>query len=477
MTSLQARTRTGELALISASDVSTLENRLRGTLLRPTDEPYEQARHIWNGMIDKHPALIARCVNAEDVGVCIDFVREHGIPVSVRGGGHNVAGHAMCEGGLVIDLGAMNTVRVEQDRRLAHIAGGALLGDVDTAADSHGTATPSGVVAATGYAGLSLHGGMGWQTRKYGLAADNVVGVEIVTADGKRVHANQDEAPELWWAVRGGGGNFGVVTEFTARLHPVPRQVQFSTVIYSLDDAPSVLAYLRDFMAEAPDSVSALASLWTGPEERSVPAAHRGRPVLFLLVAYMGAAEEAESVVRPLRMIRTPVWDLTRRMPWLDLQNYFRDEYPDGRRYYWKSMMSPGLSGTMIDTLAAQLLARPSPLSSIDIWYLGGAYGRVGATDTAFGARDRPFVINYESGWERSEDDQANVTWARESLATMQELSQARPRTYLNFAGLGEQPDTLVRDSYGGTYERLQRVKQEYDPENVFSSTFNVKPG
>lgn len=461
--------------VVKKAELDSFRKDLHGPLLLPGDNGYEESRKLWNGMIDRRPGLIVKCRSTADVIKCVNFARERGIVLAVRGGGHNVAGNALCEGGMVIDLSEMRSVRVDLKQQAVHIEGGATLGDVDRETSVHDLATPTGVVTETGYAGLTLHGGMGWQLRKRGLAADNLLAVEIVTADGALRRASADEHADLFWAIRGGGGNFGIVTSFVSRLHPIPREMLFAVSLFSLDHAPAVLRFLRDYMVTAPDELMVLSALWTAPELPAVPEAMRGSHALFVLGCYLGSPEKAEEVLEPLRTCKPVIADLTSRKSWRDVQKFFDEDYPSGRRYYWKSTLIKELSGPVIESLVGHAASRPSLLTSIDIWPMGGAFGRVGADETAFGNRDVTFTINYESNWERAEEDEANILWTRSSLKEVQALSQSR--TYLNFAGFAEEKEKMVQDSFGSNYGRLRKIKTKYDPDNLFRVNFNIRPG
>ncbi|HBA85416.1 MAG TPA: FAD-linked oxidase [Verrucomicrobia bacterium] len=474
MSEIKIAASSGEVTALPGAIVDQFKSRLEGVLILPSESVYDDVRAVWNGMIDRKPALIVQCHSAQDVVACINFARDQGVRLSVRGGGHNVAGSSICDNGLVVDLSDMAAVEVEASHETVVIEGGATLGEVDLATFRHDLATPMGVVTATGYAGLTLHGGMGWQLREHGLAADNVVGVEIVTADGRLLKADANENPDLWWALRGGGGSFGVVTSFRSRLYPMPKEVLLAVPVFSLDRAGNVLRFMREFMAHAPDKLMVLGALWTVPDKPEIPSQHIGEHALFLLACYLGDPEEGERVVAPLRHCEPTIADLTSRMNWLGIQQFFDDDYPNGRRYYWKSTIVNELTDAMIDALIEHTLARPSLLTSIDIWKLGGAYGRVDASATAFGDRSAGFVVNYEANWEEPDKDQANIQWARNSLAKTQSLSQAR--TYLNFAGLAEEGESLLKAAYGKNYARLQAVKQTYDPDNLFRSLLTIFP-
>ena len=422
-------------------------------------------------MIDKRPAAIVRCRGAADVVAALQWASEHGLPVSVRCGGHNVSGIALCEG-LVIDLSLMNDVRVDPDLRRVRASGGATLGDIDHEAQAFGLAVPVGVVSKTGIGGLALHGGMGFLTRKFGLSCDNLVGADVVTADGRVLVVNEHAHPDLFWALRGGGGNFGVVTSFEFQAHAVGPQVSMAVVFYPIEAAPRVLNTFRDFVSTAPDEVSAIAVLWSAGHGEPFPADAQGRPVVAIAACFAGAVDAGEAVFRPLRQIATPIVDLSGPFPYRAAQQLFDPEYPSGRRYYWKSIYIDRLDDEVIQRLVAQAARRPSPLSSIDVWALGGAFGRVDPSATAFGRRTAPFLIGIEGNWDEPEADQANVAWARAVYDDMQSCSSGG--VYLNFPGLGEEGEALVRDSYAGNYSRLQSIKAKYDPANLFRSTFNI---
>ena len=463
-------TTTGNGALGQAAE--GLRERLRGSLIMPEDDRYEDARKVWNGMIDKHPAMIARCAGPADVIQCMNFARELSLPVSVRGGGHNVAGTALCDGGLVIDLSEMRSVRIDPQRRRARVEAGARLRDLDHEAQAHGLAVPVGVVSRTGVAGLTLHGGMGLLLRKYGLASDNVVSADVVTADGRLLVADEDSHSDLLWALRGGGGSFGIVTSFEFQLHPVGPELNLALVLYPLEMAGRVLARFRAFMDAAPDEVMGVSVYWSAPDADPIPEDKRGAPVVVVLAAYSGPVEEGERVLLPLREIDVPIADLSGTMPYAVAQYaLFDHEYPDGRRYYWKSIYLNHLNDDVIAVLSRYAANRPSPISSIDVWALGGAMGRVRPEATAFFKRDAPYMIGIEANWIDQADDAENLTWLRALYAELQSFSPGG--AYLNFPGFYEEGEELIRTSYGGNYDRLRTIKAQYDPENLFGRAFS----
>lgn len=461
-------------AMADPSAVEQLRASVRGAVLRPGDTGYEEARRVWNGMIDRRPALIVRCSGTADVIAAVAFARDQGRPVAVRGGGHNVSGNAVIDGGVVIDLSPMNGVRVDPERKVARVGGGATLGDLDHETQAFGLAVPVGVVSRTGIGGLSLHGGMGFLLRKHGLSSDNLLAADVVTADGRLLVVDEQNHPELLWALRGGGGNFGVVTSLEFRLHPVGPEAWMAMVLYPVAEAQRVLEFFRDFVPRAPDELMLIAIFWSAPHEEPIPEEHRGAPVIVLAGCHCGPFEQGEQAIQPLRELATPVADLSGPLPFQAAQQLFDPEYPDGRRYYWKSSYLGGLEDEALQVLIEHAARRPSPLSSIDLWALGGAFGRVAPEATAFGRRDAPFLLGIEANWEDAADDEANVGWARGLYREMQRFSGGG--VYLNFPGFAEEGEALLRSSFGGNYERLQAIKAKYDPENVFRHHLNIPP-
>jgi FAD/FMN-containing dehydrogenase len=444
---------------------------MRGPVLRPGDLDYDAARAIQNGLIDRRPGLIARCTGAADVIAAVDFARDHGLLLSVRGGGHNVAGNAVCDGGLMLDLSPMRGVHVDPRARVAHVQGGATWGDLDRETQVFGLATPGGVVSTTGIAGLTLHGGMGHLRAKYGLSLDNLLAVDIVTADGQLRTASAEEHPDLFWAVRGAGSNFGVVTSFTFRLHPVGPTVMLCAPMYALEDAPAVLPRWRDFIAHAPDEFTPLAVFWSVPE--GFPPELVGAPIVILAGVYAGPVAEGERLVQPLRELATPLLDLSGPLPFAAIQSAFDPFFPKGLLQYWKSTYVEELSDELLLALCKLAAERPSPRTTMDIWPQTGAVARVGTEETAFGPRP-PFMVAFESTWTDPADNEANVAWAREAWASMRRF--AASGIYLNFPGFGEEKEELLRAAYGPNYARLQALKTQYDPTNLFRMNLNIPP-
>ncbi|WP_440989016.1 FAD-binding oxidoreductase [Haloarchaeobius baliensis] len=454
--------------------VEQFESTLRGELVRPGDAGYDDARAVWNGVIDRSPALIVRCAGVADVQRAVGFARETDLPLSVRGGGHNVAGTAVCDDGLVVDCSAMTAVRVDPDARTAWVESGATWADVDHETQAFGLATPGGVVSDTGVAGLTLGGGIGHLRCKHGLSCDNLRSVELVTADGEFVRASETENPELFWGLRGGGGNFGVVTGFEFELHPVGPAVATCLVFYPADQLGPVLRSYREFVADAPREVSSLVFAGELPEEELFDAGDRHRQKFAIMGCYAGDPDEGAATLEPLREFADPLADASGRLPYVEFQQLLDADYPDGLRYYWKSCYLDGLSDAAIDRIGHWAAAAPSPLSTVDVWQLGGAIADVGMDESAFGGRDAPFLLGVEANWEDPDADEANVAWVRDCLADVRRFSDGS--LYLNFAGFLEDNDELVQATFGDAYDRLVALKDEYDPTNLFDRNQNVRP-
>jgi FAD/FMN-containing dehydrogenase len=447
---------------------------MRGEVLRPSDGGYADACRLWNGMIERRPEVIVRPVDAADVAAAVRYAAAQRLPVSVRGGGHNVAGMALCEGGVAIDLARMRGVRVFPREGIVRAEGGARLGDVDAETQKHNLAVPLGVVSRTGVAGLTLHGGLGFLSRKYGLSCDNLLAAEVVTADGSIVQADAKRNADLLWALRGGGGNFGVVTSFEYKLHPVGPTVFQFLVMYPIAHALQVLRFFREFMADAPEELMALGILWNSPEGDPIPEGKRDQPVVIMVGVHCGPLEQAEREVAPLRTIAEPLIDLSGPTPFVEAQRLFDPDYPDGRHYYWKSTYLDGLGDDVIESLVEHTHKRPSHISSLDVWALGGALRRGPRGGSAFANRSSPFLLAIEANWDDARQDAANVAWARALYADMQRYSTSG--AYLNFPGFGEEGEDLLRKSYGENFDRLQSIKAKYDPDNLFRSNLNIVP-
>jgi FAD/FMN-containing dehydrogenase len=457
----------------NAEDITVFKATRRGTLLQPGESEYDAARVVWNGMIDRRPGLIVQCHGVADVVAAVDFARSHGLRVAVRGGGHNVAGYAVCDGGLMIDLSLMRAVRVDPQARRAWVQGGATWGDVDHETSAFGLATPGGVVSMTGVGGLTLSGGIGWLRQTHGLCVDNVVSVDIVTAEGRLLHADDTSYPDLFWAVRGGGGNFGIVTSFEFRLHPIAPELMFCSPLYPEANAQAIISAWRDFMVTAPEQLCSLVEFSTIPGADDFPPETRGVRVLAVAAVYDGPADEGEAAVQPLRQLGKPVLDFSGKMSYCAIQNCQDSLFPKGRdRSYFKSLYLTGLGDAVIADIIEHWASRPSPMSLTSIWHFGGAVQRVAADATAFGDRSMPYMLSIDSVWSKADDDDANIAWSRGFWSGMRRHSTGR--LYLNFAGHGEDAD-LVRQAHGTeVYARLATVKRTYDPTNFFRMNQNI---
>jgi FAD/FMN-containing dehydrogenase len=447
----------------------------RGRLIKPDDADYDSARAVWNGAIDRRPRLITRCVGSADVAAAVRFARQHDLEIAIRGGGHNVAGTAVCDDGIVIDLSLMRAVRVDPAGRRAWVQGGALWGDVDRETQGHGLATTGGIVSHTGVAGLTLGGGVGWLMRKHGLTVDNLLAVDLVTADGTPLHATEDEHPDLFWALRGGGGNFGVVTSFEFRLHPVGPVVLAGPVFWDAADAGEVLRFYREFLRDAPDELGTVVRFGTAPPLPVIPGQLHWRPVIMIGSCYAGPIKDGERVLAALRAYRTPLLDLVGPTPYVEFQGALDSTVPHGWSYYWKSTHLPELKDDLIDVIAGHAFSSSSPRSYVAMFNLKGAVSRVAEGRTAFGNRHASHAITLDAVWRAGEDFRDRDTaWARGFFAA---LGRFRDGVYVNFLADDEDPDR-VREAYGDSvYDRLVGVKTRYDHENVFHHNQNIRPG
>ena len=458
--------------------VSGIDENIGVTTLRPGDAEYETARRVWNGMIDRRPALIVRCATTEDVVEALSLSRRQGLPVAVRGGGHNVAGFATIDDGMVIDLGPMNDVHVDADRRVAMVGGGARWVDVDRETQAFGLATPGGVVSDTGVAGLTLGGGLGWLRGVHGLSCDNLIAAEVVLADGRVVQASAEDDAELLWGLRGGGGNFGVVTRFEFALHPVGPDVFFAFTFHDgrgqgMRDA---LRRFRDFCAETPDEIAPLGVCGVVPPGHEMFPPHlHGVPFFLVAALYAGPPEEGERMLAPLRSLGSPLVDFSGRMPYTEVQRSFDEDYPAVKlRYYWKSANLPVLDDAVIDRIVRHAKRQPSPLSTTDLWHIGGAVSRVAEDSAAFDGRAAGFMLNPEANWADPRQDEANIGWVRDFHDAVREFADGR--AYLNFPGFHEDGEATLRRTFGRKYDRLLALKRAVDPENVFRSNQNIDP-
>ena len=477
MGDLRVVTREGSNAVLVDAVVEDFRSGLRGTSLIAGDDGYEEARVIWNASADKRPALIAQCSGVADVIDAVNFAREHDLLVAVRGGGHNVAGNATCDGGLVIDLSTLNGVHVDPSARRARVGAGAVLGDVDRETQAFGLATPLGVVSLTGVAGLTLCGGLGWLRRAHGMACDALVSVDVVTADGGFVAASETENSDLFWGVRGGGGNFGVVTSFEFEFYPVGPIVTLCAPFFPLNEgAGDILRRWRDFVSEAPESVASNLILWSIPAHPNFPEELHGTPVVIAAAVHVGPIEEGERLTQPLRDLGEPVLDLSGPVPYTAVQASFDPLFVKGERLnYWKSLYIDTLDDDAIEFVVARARDRPNPWSMIEIWHLGGATNRVDPAEAALGERSATFLYSLNTSWTDPADNESAIAWTRAAWAEMKPSS--RGGTYLNFPGQGEEGESLLRASYGSAnYDRLVELKTKYDPTNLFRLNQNILP-
>jgi FAD/FMN-containing dehydrogenase len=456
--------------------VETLNAQIEGAVFSEGSAGFDQARSVWNAMIDRRPALIVQCKHADDVQQAVIYATQQDLPISIRGGAHNVAGHAVCDAGLMIDLSQMRGVSVNAEARTAWVQGGATWGDVDEATQAHGLATPGGLISDTGVAGLTLSGGIGWLRSRYGLCIDNMLSVEVVCADGKLVKASETENSDLFWALRGGGGNFGVVTGFEFKLHEMGPEVMFCAPIYALETGPEPIRFWRDFLADKNDRVGSLIEFSTVPEDEEFPQDSWGKRVYTIAAVYAGDAAEGEALLQPLRELAEPVTDFSGRMDYCELQKLFDTLVPAGEfRCYWKSHYLNTLSDEVIDTILQGNAEPPSANTLSSIWNFGGATADVAANATAFGDRSMPYMFSIDSNWSAADDDEENIAWTRDFWQRMRPFSD-QGRMYLNFPGMGEEGDQLLKDTFGDNYARLREIKQKYDPDNRFRFNQNITP-
>jgi hypothetical protein len=448
-----------------------IRGKFKGDLIREADPEFAEAGKIWNAMVARTPGAIARCADVADVRLAVRHVREAGILTAVRCGGHSLAGFGSCDGGLVIDLSRLRGVQVDAASRRAKFGGGCLLGDVDTATQQHGLVFPAGVVSHTGAGGLVLGGGTGWLTRLLGLSCDNVAGLTLVTADGSLVRANDGENSELYWALRGGGGNFGVVTEFEVRLHPLT-SVLLASSFCSHDDIVRLLQDWREFMPAAPDELKWNISLVRAPSDDRAPEEIRGKPALSSSMVWFGDEATGQRHINRIFSIGQHVGRSMKTISYLTLQTMADSDFPHGRRYYTKSGYFADFTDSVIELMVQALASIPSQSTQIELAYLGGAAGRVNASETAFGDRSAPFILNLLADWKDPADDAANVSWVRNLFNNLRR--HMKPGVYVNFMSGDEQE--RVPEAYQDRWQRLLRVKTQYDPSNFFRLNQNIAP-
>jgi hypothetical protein len=453
-------------------DIAHLRSRFRGALLMPGEEGYEEARRIWNGAIDRRPALIARCAGADDVVEAVRFARERELLVSVRGGGHAVAGYAVCDDGLMIDLSLMKAVRVDPQAQTARASGGLIWSEFDKATQPYGLATTGGVISHTGIGGLTLGGGLGHLMRKYGLTVDNLLSVDLVTAEGESLHVGESSEPELLWGLRGGGGNFGIATAFEYRLHSVGPMVLGGPIAWPLEDGPAVLKAMGEFAASAPDELGISPAITPAPPAPFVPMERIGQPMVALILVWSGDPAEGERAIAPLRAIGTPFADAVRPIPYLFIQSMLDGGAPHGRHYYWKSHRLPEINDRVIEVMMERVAAASAPFWQMNGWAVGGAVTRVDADATAVGEREIGFDLNVLAAWPPPDPNaEEHRAWVRAGWAALQPHGTG---VYTNF--LSDEGAAGVETAYGDRLARLTALKDKYDPDNVFRMNANIPP-
>jgi FAD/FMN-containing dehydrogenase len=462
----------GSDARLDEVALATLRRGFRGQLIQAGDPGYDEHRAIWNGSIDRHPTLIARCAGVADVIAALRLARESGMPIAVRSGGHSFPGLSVCDGGVVIDLGLMRRIRVDPEGRTVRVQAGVRLGELDRETQAFGLAVPAGIVTHTGLAGLTLGGGIGWLMRKYGLTIDQLLSVDLVTADGELVTASATQNGDLFWGIRGGGGNFGIVTEFEFRLNPLGPTVVAGPIFWPMEDSPQVLRFYRDWIADAPDELTTIVVHRKAPPLAAVPPHLHGRPVVAVTVCYAGPIEDGERIVRPLRRFGTPLLDLCAPKPFVDHQAMFDPSFPSGYWYYFRSCDVAELSDEVIDITAEHAMRLRSPLTAFPIFHLGGAIARVGEDETVFSGRRAGHTFNINATTATTEGFDEEREWARTFWTA---LAPHHTSVYVNF--LMEEGEDRVRQAYGAAkYDRLKALKAKYDPTNLFRLNQNIRP-
>jgi FAD/FMN-containing dehydrogenase len=458
---------------MGALDIAGLQDGFRGELLRPQDSGYEGARKVWNGSITRFPALIARCAGVADVIAAVKFAKDNGLLVAVRGGGHSFPGLSVCDGGLVIDLSLMKGIRVDPEAQTVRAQAGVLLGELDRETQAFGLAVPSGIVTHTGLSGLALGGGINWLMRKYGLTIDQLLSVDLVTAEGELVKASETENPDLFWGVRGGGGNFGIVTEFAFRLNPVGPIVLAGPIFWLMEESPNVLRFYREWIAEAPDELMTIVIHRKAPPLPFVPRELHGKLVVGVVCCYAGPVEDGEQVVKPLKEFGSPVLDLCVPKPFLAHQAMFDLSFQHGWWYYMRACDVAELTDDVIDITVEHSLRINSPLTAFPIWQLGGAVARVGEDETAFGGRGAGHTFNITASTATEEGFDEEREWVRNFWSALEPYHTS---VYVNF--LMEEGEERIRQAYGTKkYDTLKALKRRYDPDNLFRLNQNIRPG
>jgi FAD/FMN-containing dehydrogenase len=465
---------TGEQPAGHQAAVTDLKGRIRGPLQLPGDPGYDEARSVWNAMIDRRPAIIVRCLGVADVVACVLAAREHNLTLSIKGGGHNIAGLAVCDGGLMLDMSLMRGVWVDPAAGLARAQAGCLLGDVDRETQLHGLAAVLGFVSNTGCAGLTLGGGFGYLSRRFGWTSDNVASIDLVTADGRPIRASERENSDLFWGLRGGGGNFGVATSFEYRLHPVGPEILAGAIAWRGEDAAEVLEMYRALASEAPRELTCVAGLRLAPPAPWLAKEVHGKPIVALFVCYSGPLAQGEKLLAPVKAFGSPVGDVVQKRPYVAQQTLLDATQPKGRRYYWKSEYLRGLDPALFTRAIEHAGRIRSPHSAILIFPLEGALNQLPENHSAVGNRDAVAVLNISGAWERPDGDAENIEWARAAWRDMRQFSTGG--TYINFL-TDDEGDDRTRAAYRTNYDRLAEIKATWDPSNLFRTNKNIDPG
>jgi FAD/FMN-containing dehydrogenase len=452
--------------------IEKLQRKVKGKIVLPGDPNYDEVREIWNAMIDRRPAVIVQCAENDDVPPVIAFARENGLDLSIRGAGHNIAGNALCDNGVMIDFSTMKNVRVDAKKRRAYVEPGATLADFDEAVQAQGLATPVGINSTTGISGLTLGGGFGWLTRKYGMTIDNLFSADVITADGKKIRASENENADMFWAIRGGGGNFGVVTQYEFKLHPVGPEILAGLLVFPFEQAKQVLTQYREFVESAPEELSVWVVLRQAPPLPFLPDDVHGKEVVVLAIFYAGDVAQGKKLIEPLRSFGDPHGEHIGVQPYIEWQKAFDPLLAPGARNYWKSHNFTDLSDGALDSMIEFAGKLPSPQCEIFIGLIAGAANRVPADAMAYAHRDAKFVLNVHGRWDVAADDERCIAWARAFFEASKPYASAG--AYVNF--MTEDESDRVAAAYGANYARLVQIKKQYDPENVFHLNQNIKP-
>jgi FAD/FMN-containing dehydrogenase len=470
---MKAKTMEGREIDLKQETLDGLKMRLRGPVFAPGDAGYDESRTVWNGMIDRKPAVVARCLGTAEVMACVQFAREHELLLCIKGGGHNIAGLATADGALMLDMSLMRGVWVDPQRKVAHAQAGCLLGDVDRETQVHGLAAVLGFVSLTGITGLTLGGGFGYLTRRWGWTSDNVVGMDVLTADARLVRASSGENADLFWGLRGGGGNFGVVTGIDYVLYPVGPEIVGGVVAWPASEAPKVLELYRTLAEKAPPELTLVALMRPAPPAPWLAKEMHGKPIVAMLACYSGKPEEGENAVVPIKSFGNPIGDVLVRRPYAQMQALLDATQPKGRRYYWKSEYVSRIEPALCEKVIAHAAKIRSPHSAVILFQIDGALNRLNEEHSPVGNRDARYVLNIAGSWEKADEDKANVEWAREAWDDMKSFSTGG--TYINFLTEDEGPER-IKAALGKGLQRLVEVKAKWDPQNLFRTNRNIKP-